>query len=280
MKSKITALYCRLSKDDGTDGDSNSIVNQKILLEDFAVKNNFLHYEFFVDDGFSGTNFNRPAFKKILEKIENDEIDAVIVKDMSRFGRNYLIVGYYKDIFFPEKNIHFIAVNDNIDSRYNKENEFAPFINIVNEWYAKDISRKIRAQLKIKGRSETLTNNPPYGYKKDENGKWIIDDYSAGIIKKIFSLYYNGTGIKKISNLLKKEKIFIPTYYKVADLHIKVPHKMIPDEKNTVGQIKLFYKYYQIKLMSVMLLTSEPTEKILIQQIMSKSLSKIITKQL
>lgn len=213
--NKITALYCRLSQDDKIDGDSYSIINQKKILEDFAIKNKFTNYEFFIDDGFTGTNFNRPEFKKMLNKINDGEIGIVIVKDMSRFGRNYLKVGYYTEVYFPSKDIRFIAINDNYDTSNKTDNEFLPFKNILNEWYARDISRKTKAVFRIKGESgKTLTNHPPYGYLKDKNGNWFIDEKAADVVRKIFKLYISGTRICKIVNILKEDKVLTPTHYK------------------------------------------------------------------
>lgn len=234
MINKKTALYCRLSVDDKSNGDSNSIINQKKLLQDFAVKNKLADFEFYIDDGYSGTTFNRPAFNKMLEDINDNLIDTVIVKDMSRFGRNYLQVGYYTEIFFVEKDIRFIAINDDVDSSLSVDNDFTPFRNIMNEWYARDTSRKVTAVFKAKGQTKTLTNNPPYGYKKDANGNWIIDEEAAKIVKDIFDMYVSGLGIGSIATILKKRKVFIPTYYKNNVLGIKVAQKPIPEERKCI----------------------------------------------
>ena len=176
QSEKITALYCRLSRDDELQGDSNSIVNQKSILEKYAKDNGFKNIQFFVDDGFSGTNFNRPAWTELQGLIDEDKIGAIIVKDMSRLGRDYLKVGFYTEMVFVEKNIRFIAINNGIDSKNQSQNELTPIINIMNEWYAKDASKKVRAVFKAKGESgRHLTTIPPYGYIKDANDKnhWV-----------------------------------------------------------------------------------------------------------
>ena len=151
--NKITALYCRLSRDDELQGDSNSIVNQKAILSKYAKENHFSNTAFFVDDGYSGTNFNRPSWSELLERIENGEVATLIVKDMSRLGRDYLKVGFYTEVLFVEKGVRFIAINNGIDSANQQDSDFTPFLNIINEWYAKDTSKKIRAVMKSKGRS-------------------------------------------------------------------------------------------------------------------------------
>ena len=178
---EITALYCRLSRDDDLVGDSNSIVHQKEILESYAKSHAFLNPVFYVDDGYSGTNFNRPAFQRMLGDIESGKVKTVIVKDMSRFGRNYIMVGYYTEILFEQKGIRFIAVNDMVDSKQEGD-EFTPFRNIINEWYAKDTSKKVKAVLRAKGMSgKHVSPVPPYGYKKDERDKtkWVIDEEAA-----------------------------------------------------------------------------------------------------
>lgn len=178
QSGKITALYCRLSRDDELTGDSNSIVNQKAILSKYAKENHFSNPLFFVDDGYSGTNFNRPSWSELLEKIENGEVSTLIVKDMSRLGRDYLKVGFYTEVLFVEKGVRFIAINNGIDSANQQDSDFTPFLNIINEWYAKDTSKKIRAVMKSKGEAgEHLCTNPPHGYRKDPENKkrWIID---------------------------------------------------------------------------------------------------------
>ena len=171
-KNRITALYERLSRDDELAGDSNSIVNQKKMLEDYAKSNGYTDLVHFTDDGYSGENFDRPGWKEMLRQIEDGSIGAVIVKDMSRVGRDYLQVGFYTEVFFREKGVHFVAISNGVDSDINTSSEFAPFLNIMNEWYLRDCSRKIKAVLQEKGRDgKPITNNPPYGYIKDPEDK-------------------------------------------------------------------------------------------------------------
>ena len=171
-KNRITALYERFSRDDELAGDSNSIVNQKKMLEDYAKSNGYTDLVHFTDDGYSGGNFARPGWKEMLRQIEDGSIGTVIVKDMSRVGRDYLQVGFYTEVFFREKGVHFVAISNGVDSDINTSSEFAPFLNIMNEWYLRDCSRKIKAVLQAKGRDgKPITNNPPYGYIKDPEDK-------------------------------------------------------------------------------------------------------------
>ena len=210
----ITALYCRLSRDDGTEGDSNSIANQKRMLEKYAKENHFGNTRYYVDDGYTGTNFNRPSFQKLLEDIEMGYISTIIVKDMSRLGRDYLKVGYYTDTYFPDHDIRFIAINDCVDSD-DGENELAPFRNVMNEMYARDISRKVRTAHRIRGNSGEPLSQPPYGYMKDPDHpkKWIIDPEASAIVKEIFSMYLNGKGADSIAHILKERKVLTCTAY-------------------------------------------------------------------
>ena len=212
----VTALYARLSKDDDLVGDSNSIVHQKEILAKYAKEHGFTNIEFYVDDGFSGTNFNRPDFQRMMADAEEGKISTVIVKDMSRFGRDYIMVGYYTEIYFSNLDIRFIAINDNVDSSIQTENDLTPFKNVFNEWYAKDTSKKIRAVFKAKGNSgKHLTTNPPFGYKKDPNDKdkWIIDDEAAATVRRIFQMYVDGYRISEIGHKLTEEKIETPILY-------------------------------------------------------------------
>lgn len=216
---KITALYCRLSRDDDLQGDSNSIINQKNILQKYAEDNGFKNIVTFVDDGYSGTTFNRPDWTRLMEHVNRDEVATIIVKDMSRLGRDYLKVGYFTQILFPENGIRFIAINNGVDSDKPTDNDFTPFLNIINEWYAKDTSKKIRAVFKSKAdRGETLTFLPPYGYMKDPNDKhkWIIDDEASIVVKEIFRLCINGLGVSKIANELNNRNIMPPGYYKIT----------------------------------------------------------------
>ena len=216
QSDKITALYCRLSRDDALQGDSNSIVNQKNILSKYAKENGFKNLQYFVDDGFSGTNFNRPSWNDLIALVEDNKVGTIIVKDMSRLGRDYLKVGFYTEILFVEKNIRFIAINNGIDSANQTDSDFTPFLNIINEWYAKDTSKKIRAVMKAKGESGMhLTTRPPFGYMKspDDKTKWIVDDEAAQIVKKIFALCLEGYGTSQIARILKDKKILTPFSY-------------------------------------------------------------------
>lgn len=212
----VTALYARLSKDDDLVGDSNSIVHQKEILAKYAKEHGFTNIEFYVDDGFSGTNFNRPDFQRMMADAEEGKISTVIVKDMSRFGRDYIMVGYYTEIYFSNLDIRFIAINDNVDSNIQTENDLTPFKNVFNEWYARDTSKKIRAVFKAKGNSgKHLSTNPPFGYKKDPNDKdkWIIDDEAAATVRRIFQMYVDGYRISEIGHKLTEEKVETPILY-------------------------------------------------------------------
>ena len=212
----VTALYARLSKDDDLVGDSNSIVHQKEILAKYAKEHGFTNIEFYVDDGFSGTNFNRPDFQRMLADADEGKISTVIVKDMSRFGRDYIMVGYYTEIYFSNLNIRFIAINDNVDSNIQTENDLTPFKNVFNEWYARDTSKKIRAVFKAKGNSgKHLTTNPPFGYKKDPNDKdkWIVDEEAAATVRRIFQMFVDGYRISEIGHKLTEEKVETPILY-------------------------------------------------------------------
>lgn len=216
QSDKITALYCCLSRDDELQGDSNSIVNQKNILSKYAKENGFKNLQYFVDDGFSGTNFNRPSWNDLIALIEENKVGTIIVKDMSRLGRDYLKVGFYTEVMFVEKNIRFIAINNGIDSANQTDSDFTSFLNIINEWFAKDTSKKIRAVMKAKGESgKHLTTRPPFGYMKspDDKTKWIVDDEAAQIVKKIFDLCLEGYGTSQIARILKDKKILTPFSY-------------------------------------------------------------------
>lgn len=212
---EITALYCRLSQDDKQEGDSNSIINQKKILKKYAMDRGYTNIRFYIDDGISGTTFNRPGFQSMIADVEAGKVKRVIVKDMSRLGRDYLQVGMYTEIFFPEHDIHFIAVNDGVDSNQ-EDNEFTPFRNIINEWYAKDTSKKIRAVKRSKGMAgEHIGSHPPYGYMKNPENKkeWIVDEEAAEVVREIFRLCVSGYGPTQIANILTERKILCPTYY-------------------------------------------------------------------
>ncbi|MCI9177601.1 MAG: DUF4368 domain-containing protein [Clostridia bacterium] len=212
---KITALYCRLSRDDELAGESNSIKNQKLILSKYAEDNKFQNIRFFVDDGYSGTTFTRPAFVELMELAENGQIGSIIVKDHSRLGRNRLVVGQLLEEDFVRLNIRYIAIMDNIDSSKGL-NDFLPIQDWFNEMHAKNTSQKVRAVLKSKGEAGVaLSNNVPYGYKKDENDKtkWIIDEPSAEVVKEIYSLFIQGHGTFEIARMLTERNIMTPAEY-------------------------------------------------------------------
>ena len=213
---KITALYCRLSRDDELQGDSNSILNQKAILQKYADENGFTNTQCFVDDGYSGTTFDRPAWNRLSAMIDEGLIGTIIVKDMSRLGRDYLQVGMYTEMVFPNADIRFIAINNGVDSINGTENDMTPFINIFNEFYAKDTSRKIRAVFKSKGQSgKPLCTNPPYGYIKDPEDKnhWIIDEEAANVVREIFHLCVSGYGPQQIAKEMMRRGYPNPTAY-------------------------------------------------------------------
>lgn len=212
----ITALYCRLSQDDGNVGDSDSIINQKKILAEYAERNGYTPYQFYIDDGFSGTNFERPQFKHMIEDAKKGTVKRIICKDLSRFGRDYIKVGLYTEFIFPDKDIHFIAVNDDVDSNVQKDNDLAPFKNLFNEWYARDTSKKIKAVKKAKGLAgEHMGCVAPYGYRKnpDNPKEWLIDEESAEVVREIFRLCVDGYGPRRIANILTERKILIPSAY-------------------------------------------------------------------
>lgn len=224
---KITALYCRLSRDDELSGESNSIKNQKSILSKYAQDNNFQNIKFFVDDGYSGTTFTRPAFMEIMELAESGQIGTIIVKDHSRLGRNRLVVGQLLEEDFVRLNIRYIAIMDNIDSSKGL-NDFLPIQDWFNEMHAKNTSQKVRAVLKSKGESGiSLANNVPYGYKKDENDrtKWVIDEPSAEVVKEIYNLFIQGHGTFEIARILTERNIITPAEYFIS-VGRKFPSKL------------------------------------------------------
>lgn len=213
---KITALYCRLSQDDNLEGESNSISNQKEILMTYAKKNGYLHPQFFVDDGISGTTFNRPGFQEMESLIEAGKVSTVIVKDLSRFGREHLLCGHYTEIVYPTLGVNFIAIQENVDTTKGMGTEMMPFHNIFNEWYAAQTSKKIRAVNEMKASKDMrISSTVPYGYKKVEGNKeqWYIDEPAAEIVRKIFSLCISGKGPSQIARQLEAEKVLTPTAY-------------------------------------------------------------------
>ena len=207
---KITALYCRLSRDDNLEGDSNSIQNQKRILETYAKQNGFSNLRWYTDDGYSGANFQRPGFQAMLADIEAGKVGTVIVKDMSRLGRNYLQVGMYTEMIFPQKGVRFIAINDGVDSAQG-DNDFAPLRNIFNEWLVRDTSKKIKAVKRSKGMNgKPITSKPVYGYLMDEDENFIIDEEAAPVVKQIYNLCLAGNGPTKIARMLTEQQIPTP----------------------------------------------------------------------
>ena len=205
----ITALYARLSQEDALDGESNSIANQKKILLKYATDNHFSNPTFFIDDGVSGVTFDRPGWNEMIRLAEAGKVQTVIVKDMSRMGRDYLKVGYYTESFFVERDIRYIAINDGVDSDKG-DNDFTPFRNLFNDFYARDTSKKIRAVMRAKGNAgEHLCTNPPYGYMKDpaDKKKWIVDEGAAEIVKRVFDLCIAGKGPMQIAKLLTAEHV-------------------------------------------------------------------------
>ena len=230
---KITALYCRLSRDDELQGDSNSILNQKAILQKYADDNGFTNTQCFVDDGYSGTTFDRPAWNRLSAMIDEGLIGTIIVKDMSRLGRDYLQVGMYTEMVFPNADIRFIAINNGVDSINGTENDMTPFINIFNEFYAKDTSRKIRAVFKFKGLSgKPLCTNPPYGYIKDPEDKnhWIIDEEAANVVREIFHLCVSGYGPQQIAREMMRRGYMNPTAYARANGRTPPDNRTLGDD--------------------------------------------------
>ena len=214
--NKITALYERLSRDDDQTGDSNSIVNQKKYLESYCQQKGYTNLVHYTDDGWSGGNFERPAWKRLITDIEAGKVAHVIVKDMSRAGRDYLQTGFYTEVFFRQHGVHFVAIANSVDSDDQNSNEFAPFLNIMNEWYLRDLSRKQKTAIRVKGESgKPTTNSAIYGYKKMPGDKytWHIDEEAAAVVRRIFQLTIEGKGPYDIARILYEDKIETPAVY-------------------------------------------------------------------
>ena len=216
QEEKITALYGRLSDDDGVDMESNSISNQRTILQDYARKNGYLHPQFFYDDGVSGTTFERPGFKQMQELVEAGKVATIIVKDLSRFGRNYLEVGNYLEVVYPTLGVNFIAIQENVETLDGKGTEMMPFHNIFNEWYAAQTSKKIRAVWAMKAANgKRISSTVPYGYVKDQDDheKWYIDEPAAEVVRRIYDLCLAGCGPLQIAKQLEAEQVLIPSAY-------------------------------------------------------------------
>ena len=215
-QEKVTALYERLSHDDELIGDSNSVVNQKAMLESYAAQHGFTNLVHYTDDGWSGANFERPSWKQLIADIEAGKIATVLTKDMSRIGRDYLQTGFYTEVLFAQKGIRFIAISNGVDSADHNSGEFAPFLNIMNEWYVRDCSRKQKAQYQVRGRSgKPTTNTIPYGFKRDPEVKhhWLVDEEAAAVVRRIFHLSAEGKGPQIIARILMADKVERPSYY-------------------------------------------------------------------
>lgn len=217
MKSNlITALYERLSRDDDLDGESNSIVNQKRYLQNYADEHGFTNCKHYTDDGWSGGNFDRPGWKSLIADVEAGKVGVILAKDMSRIGRNYLETGFYTEVVFRKHNVRFIAIANGVDNDQPETGEFVPFLNIMNEWYLKDQSKKITAAYQLRGKSGLPTNNNClYGYRKDPNVKhhWLVDEEAAAIVRRIYQMACEGHGPYEIARILTKEKVDSPGYY-------------------------------------------------------------------
>ncbi len=211
-KNKITALYCRISREDELIQESSSIETQKAYLSRYANSNKFYYIKYYIDDGYSGSNFDRPGFMELKKDIENQIVSTVITKDLSRLGRDYLTTGYYIEHYFPMNNIRYIAINDQVDTD-KEDNDFAPFRNIMNEWYARDISKKIRSAYKTKALNGEFTGPyPSYGYNRNpkDKHKLVINKKQAEVVRLIYKLYLEGVTVYKISKILKEKKILTP----------------------------------------------------------------------
>ena len=213
---KITALYERLSRDDEQVGESNSIQNQKKILEQYAIDHRFSNPQFYVDDGYSGASFNRPDFQRMMADMEDGKIGIIITKDLSRLGRNQLHTGLYIEERFPQFGVRYIAINDNVDTENAESSELMPFKNLFNEWFVRDTSRKIRAVQRAKAeRGERLGTRAPYGYQKDENtkGRLLVDEEAAAVVRRIFALCAAGNGPSQIARVLRREQVLCPAMY-------------------------------------------------------------------
>jgi len=215
-EAKITALYERLSRDDESLGDSNSIINQKRYLEGYAADHGYGNIVHYTDDGWSGGNFDRPAWKQLIADIEAGKVEHLLVKDLSRVGRDYLQTGFYTEVVFKRYGIHFVAIGNSIDSNDPSSSEFAPFVNIMSEWYLRDLSRKQRTAIRVKGESgKPTTTQAIYGYKKDPNDKyhWLVDEEAAVVVRRIYQLTMEGHGLSDIANILYRDKVESPAAY-------------------------------------------------------------------
>ena len=248
MKAKINynvGIYCRLSREDG-EGESNSITNQKAFISEYIIKRGYNIYKIYVDDGYTGTSFNRPSFKEMINDIENGLVDLVITKDLSRLGRDYINAGYYIEEYFPRYNVRYIAINDNYDSLNSEGDDFVPLKNVINEFYAKDISKKVRATKNYYQRKgiQRKTAYPIYGYTFNEEGQRIINIETALVVKRIYQEFViNRKTISTIAKILKQEKIYRPSYYNY------ITYGKRPSSTNLaqLEQTKYDWKYHSIE---------------------------------
>lgn len=249
-------IYCRLSLDDERSGESLSITNQKQIIENYVKEKGWVVYKVYTDDGYSGVNFERPAFKEMISDVELGKIDCVITKDLSRFGRNYVETGFYTEVFFPRYNVRYIALNDTHDS-LKGGNDLAPFRNIMNEWFSRDQSKKLKQAFKNKAESgKTLASHPPFGYvyKENDKSKYVIDPEHAATVKLIFDLCNGGMGITMIARELYRRKILTPSYviYQKCGAYASI-HENQPEDKKyswEIGQVRkmLSWEVYLGKL--------------------------------
>lgn len=241
MTDKITALYCRLSQDDLLAGESNSITNQKEILLKYAQDNKLPNPQFYVDDGWSGTSFQRPDFMRMVQDMEDGKIGIIVTKDLSRLGRDYLRTGEYIEIIFPEFDVRYIAINDAVDTA-KSENELMAFKNIFNDWFARDTSKKIKAVFRAKGQSgKPLSTLPPYGYRKSAADKnvWEVDEESAAVVQRIFRLCIEGYGPEQIAKRLSTEGVLIPTAYAVSKGYISAGNYKYPTRWHDSSVVKI-----------------------------------------
>ena len=228
-EEKITALYERLSRDDDLTGDSNSILNQKRYLESYAAQRGYTNIVHYTDDGWSGGNFDRPAWKRLVADIEAGKVAHLLCKDLSRIGRNYLQTGFYTEVMFRQNGVHFVAVANNIDSEEQDSGEFAPFLNIMNEWYLRDQSKKVSAAYRVKGKAgKPTTNNAIYGYKKDPEDKdhWLVDEEAAAVVRRIFRLArWRGTALMRLPRYSHRKRWSAPPiiWLATAEAAVRTP---------------------------------------------------------
>ena len=231
----ITAAYERLSADDEQQGESNSIINQRTIIEKYALQHGLHNIRHFQDDGVSGVHFDRPGWNQLISEVEACNVAAVICKDLSRIGRNYLMVGYYTEMLFKNKGVRFIAISNRIDSAVDGSDEYAPFINLMAEWHSRDTSRKLKTAYQVKNSGGLpTTNRAIYGYRKslDNKNKWVIDDEAAAVVRRVFQMAKDGVGLTQIAKILTSEKIDKPSHYFAKNMpNRKLTGRIIPDRQ-------------------------------------------------